>query len=142
MTRAELLAFLRAQPWAVEATVHPDGGPQAAVIGVAVTDELELVFDTQATSRKAQNLAREPRIALVIGWDDAVTVQLEGVATIVTGAERDRAQAAYLARFADGAERARDPGIVYVRVRPTWLRHSDFRNAPPVITELDPAALA
>ncbi len=47
MTRVKLLAFLRAQPWAVEATVRPDGGPQAAVIGVAVTDELELIIASQ-----------------------------------------------------------------------------------------------
>lgn len=40
MTRGELLAFLRAQPWAVEATLDRRGQPQAAMIGVAVTEKL------------------------------------------------------------------------------------------------------
>jgi len=35
--------------------------------GVGVTDQFEIVFDTLASTRKAQNLRRNPRIALVIG---------------------------------------------------------------------------
>lgn len=75
MNRHELLHFLRAQPWAVEASVNGRGEPQAAVIGVAVTDRLELVFDTLATSRKAANLRANPRVALVLGWDEGQTAQ-------------------------------------------------------------------
>ena len=40
----------------------PGGGPQAAVVGFAVSDLLEIVFDTVTTSRKYQNLRRDPRI--------------------------------------------------------------------------------
>lgn len=140
MTRAELIAFLRAQPWAVEATVAADGAPQAAVIGVAITDDLELVFDTLASTRKCQNLRREPRIALVLGWDDGQTVQLEGVCDEPAGDELERLRAAYLARFPDGHERVAWPGITYVRVRPTWIRYSDFRGAAPRVVEIAPAA--
>lgn len=46
VTRVQLIGFLRTTKLAVEATVHADGRPQAAVIGIAVTDELELVFLT------------------------------------------------------------------------------------------------
>ena len=38
VTRAELIAFLRETKLAVEATVHPDGRPQAAVVGIAEID--------------------------------------------------------------------------------------------------------
>lgn len=135
MTRADLIAFLRAQKWAVVSSIGPDGGPQAAVVGVAVTDELELVFDTLASTRKAANLRRDPRVAVVIGWDDEQTVQIEGLADQPAGDELVRLQRDYFARFPDGPTRLAWPGITYVRVRPTWLRYSDFRGAEPVIVE-------
>lgn len=131
--RDELLQFLRAQPWAVEATVTGEGGPQAAVIGVAVSDELELVFDTLATSRKARNLRANPRVALVIGWDHGQTAQLEGLADEPVGAELRRVQDVYLRRFPDGHARAALPDIVYVRVVPSWIRYTDFRTTPPTV---------
>ena len=133
MTRDELLAFLRAQPWAVEASVNGDGEPQAAVIGVAVTENLELVFDTLGTSRKASNLRANPRIALVLGWDNGQTAQIEGVADEPTGEELQRLKAIYLQRFPDGHERAALADITYFRVSPMWVRHSDFRSTPPTV---------
>jgi hypothetical protein len=140
MTRAGLIDFLRAHRLAVQASVAADGTPQAAVVGVAVSDALELVFDTVDSTRKCANLRRDPRVALVIGWDEQ-TVQLQGVADEPAGAERARLQAVYFAAFPDGPSRLSWPGITYFRVRPTWVRHSDFRGAEPVITELGEADL-
>jgi pyridoxine/pyridoxamine 5'-phosphate oxidase len=136
MTRAELLAFIRRHRYAVQASVAPSGAPQAAVIGVAVSDELELVFDTLGTSRKAQNLRREPRMALVVGWDEEQTVQLEGLADEPTGAELTRLKRVYFEAFPDGPEREQWPDITYLRVRLVWARYSDFRAGGSVV-ELD-----
>jgi pyridoxine/pyridoxamine 5'-phosphate oxidase len=127
MTRAELLSFLRRHRYAVQASVAADGAPQAAVIGIAITDELEIVFDTLGTSRKARNLRRDSRIALVVGWDEEQTVQLEGTTDEPHGAELARLKATYFAQFPDGPERESWPDISYFRVRPTWARYSDFR---------------
>ncbi len=135
MTRDELIAFVRAHDHAVEASVAADGAPQAAVIGVAASDELELVFDTLASTRKSANLKLDPRIALVIGWDDR-TVQLQGVADLLVGADLERLRAVYLEAFPDGRDRLAWPGIEHWRVRPTWARHSDFRGAEPNIVEV------
>src|SRR4051812_32177598 len=79
MDSALLLAFLRRHRIGVEASVAPSGSPQAAVVGFAVSDDLEIVFDAVGTTRKMSNLRRDPRVALVIGWDDEQTVQIEGV---------------------------------------------------------------
>jgi len=133
-----LVAFLRSQHWAVEATVGAAAQPQAAIIGYAVTDKLELVFDTLATSRKAANLRTNPRIALVIGgWREAAeqTVQYEGMADFPTGAELVRLKEAYFKAFPDGPSRESWADITYVRVSPRWLRFSDFNVDPPRILE-------
>jgi len=140
MNRAQLLEFVRRHRYAVQASTAPDGAPQAAVVGIAVTDELEIVFDTLSTTRKAQNLRRDPRLALVIGWDEEQTVQLEGSADEPSGDELARLKQAYFAAFPDGPEREGWPNITYVRVRPTWARYSDFRPGG-TITELDVQAL-
>lgn len=141
MTRFELLQFLRAQPWAVEASVSGQGNPQAAVVGVAVTDRLELVFDTLSASRKAANLREHPRIALVMGWDDGQTAQVEGLADEPAGDELRQLQDVYLHRFPDGHERAALFGITYFRVSPLWIRYSDFRTKPPTVVVFDAAEL-
>lgn len=143
MTAEDLVGFLRGRKLAVEASVSPTGDPQAAVIGIAVSDRLELFFDTLGSSRKAANLRRRPRVALVVGWDldEAQTAQIEGIADEPTGTDLDRLKALYFASFPDGRERERDPDIAYFRVRPTWVRYSDFRSAPTTIIELEGAAL-
>ena len=133
MTRAELLSFLRRHRYAVQASTAADGAPQAAVIGIAVSDELEIVFDTLTTSRKARHLRREPRIALVVGWDEEQTVQLEGRADEPTGDELARLKSVYFERFPDGPEREQWPDITYFRVRVSWARYSDFRAGGAIV---------
>ncbi len=64
---AALLKFIRSQQNAVQASVTAGQAPQAAVVGVAVTDQFELIFDTLSSTRKAQNLAQNPKIAFVFG---------------------------------------------------------------------------
>ena len=138
MNDLDMLTFLRSHRWAIEATASATQAPQAAIIGIAVTDALELVFDTLGSSRKAANLRANPRIALVIGgWNDldARTVQYEGIADFPTGVELQRLQQLYFAVFPDGPTRLSWPGILYVRVKPKWMRYSDFRSALPAITE-------
>ena len=133
MNRAELLSFLRRHRYAVQASTAADGAPQAAVIGIAVSDALEIVFDTLRTTRKAQNLAEDARIALVVGWDEEQTVQLEGLADEPSGAELARLKAVYFAQFPDGPAREQWPHITYFRVRVAWARYSDFRAGGGVV---------
>ncbi|HVZ86280.1 MAG TPA: pyridoxamine 5'-phosphate oxidase family protein [Polyangia bacterium] len=142
MTRAELVAFLRRHRLAVEATVAANGAPQAAVVGFAVSDGLEIVFDTLDATRKYRNLQADPRIALVVGWEQEITAQIEGLADTPTGAELERIRACYFQAYPDGRERLAWPGLTHVRVRPTWVRFSDFTQAPPRIVELEVSRLA
>ena len=143
--RSELLGFLRAHRYAVVASVSRETGAQAAVVGIAVLDTFEIVFDTLATSRKARNLEEDPRIALVIGGvtgDEQWTVQYEGVADRPAGAELTDIQQRYFQVFPDGRDRLAWPNLIHVRVRPRWIRYSDFGVDPPLIVEMTAAHLA
>jgi hypothetical protein len=140
MTTTELLEFMRRQRLGVQTSVGASGVPQAALVGVAVTDSLELVFDTLATTRKLVNLRRNPRLAFVIGgWieGDERTIQYEGTADEPQGDELARVKKAYFAAWPDGRLRQSWPGLLYVRVRPMWIRYSDFNQRPPMIVEFD-----
>jgi len=112
------------------------GQPEAAVVGIAVTPDCEIVFDTVRSARKYRNLVERPRVALVIGWKLETTVQYEGVARELAGPEDDRYREAYYAVFPEGRERtARWEGLVHFVVKPTWVRYSNY-NEPVEISEL------
>src|SRR4051794_37042974 len=116
MQRDELVDFVRQRGLAVVATTGADGAPEAAVVGITATDRGELVLDTTVDSRKADNIRRDPRVAVVIGWDDEQTLQIEGVANFLTGDERERCTAFYFRQYPDGRDRAMDPTICHVRI--------------------------
>lgn len=134
---AEALARLMSRDnHGVLATTGPDGAPQAATVGFAVDRRLELVIDTLATTRKAANIQRDPRVAFVVTVGEE-TFQCEGKADILgppASASPDHV-ALYLSVFGDGGrERQGWPGILYIRVTLDWIRHSDFRGEEPRIS--------
>ncbi|HTY83535.1 MAG TPA: pyridoxamine 5'-phosphate oxidase family protein [Silvibacterium sp.] len=132
MNRQELqqlvYKFIEARKYGVISSIGPSGEPQSALVGIAVSAELEIVFDTVKTSRKFPNLKADPRIAVVIGWEGEQTVQYEGVAVEPEDGELLRAKAVYFAAWPSGVERQKWPGIAYFLIRPTWLRYSDFNT--------------
>lgn len=151
VSRHELLEFMRSVPLVTLATISPEGAPTAALLGVAVSDRFELVFDTLETSRKFHSLQREPRVAVVFGTagayrsgsHDERTVQYEGEADVPSGEELERVrETIYFKRFPDGRARLEWPHIAYVRVRPVWMRYSNYNASPPEIVELGGNELA
>lgn len=144
MKPKQLLDFLRQHRVAVESSVSASGAPQAAIIGVAFTDDFEIIFDTVESTRKAKNLRQNPQLAFVIGgWGpgDQKTVQYEGVPDEPMGAELERIKPIYYAVYPDGPSRLAWTGLIYLRVRPTWLRYSNYSVDPPEIVEFTPAQL-
>ncbi|MFN2601816.1 MAG: pyridoxamine 5'-phosphate oxidase family protein [Gemmatimonadaceae bacterium] len=145
ITRADLLAFLRGHRYAVQSSVHPEGGPQSAVVGIAVSDDFEIIFDTLENSRKAQSLRERPEIAFVFAdltGKDERTVQCEGVVDESGAADLDRLIDLYIEVFPAGRERQKWPGLIYVTTTPTWLRYCDYNQDPPAIIEFDGKGLS
>ena len=135
MTLEEVFDIARRKRYLVVSTVSESGAPESALMGFALTPAKEIVFDTLGSSRKAVNLAHNPKAALVIGWDDQVSLQIEGVARRAVGDDLASAKAAYFEAWPDGRGREAWPDIAYVVVKPAWIRYSSYAGGPPVVEE-------
>jgi hypothetical protein len=135
MNRQEIYSFMAGCRYGVVSSLSKDGLPQSALVGIATTEELEIIFDTLNSSRKYRNLIECPSCSLVLGWDGEQTVQYEGIATQLKEQELKRYQEIYFAFWPDGPLRASWPGIAYFVVRPRWIRYSDYDQSPPLIEE-------
>ncbi len=136
MTKEFIYNFIIQYNLAVISTSTYDHHTEAALVGFAISSDLEIVFDTVKTSRKYKNLLQNPYVAVVIGWDNETTVQYEGLATELTGEDAERLKEIYFEVYKDGRKRAETwPHIVHFKITPTWLRYSNF-NEPVVIEEM------
>lgn len=130
MEKEFIYNFLKQHESAVVSTISNDLKPEAALVGFAVSEDLEIIFDTLKTSRKYQNLVQNPYVAVVIGWEFETSVQYEGNAVVLTGQEADYFKEIYFGVFKDGRERAETwSDIVHFKIKPTWVRYSDFTGA-------------
>jgi pyridoxine/pyridoxamine 5'-phosphate oxidase len=132
MTLDEVFDIARTKRYLIVSTVAESGAPEAALMGFALTQAKEVVFDTLSTSRKAVNLARNSTAALVIGWDDNISLQIEGVARRPVGEDLASAKAAYFREWPDGRARENWPDIAYIVVQPKWIRYANYSGAPVV----------
>ncbi len=136
MDRAGLYAFMTQFRYGVVSSIASGGMPQSALVGIAVTPELEIVFDTVTSSRKYPNLIARPSCSFVVGWGGEQTVQLEGTATVPVGREMERYQETYFAVWPECIAHMSWPGIAYFVVRPKWVRYSDYGQSPALIEEI------
>ncbi len=132
MKLEEVFDIVRRKRFAVVSTAHESGAPESALVGFALTQNNEIVFDTLSTSCKAVNLARRSAAALVVGWDDDVSIQIEGEARRPVGGELASVKAAYFQEWPDGREREHWPDIAYFVVRPRWIRYSCYAGVPDI----------
>jgi hypothetical protein len=137
MTDRDLYPFMAKHRLGVLGTVCDSATPQSALMGIAITPQLEIIFDTVKSSRKYPNLISRPTCSFVVGgWGASEqTLQYEGQAEELKPPELERYQEIYFKAWPDGPTRMSWPGIVYFVVRPTWIRYSDFDQNPPLIRE-------
>jgi hypothetical protein len=141
MQLEELYNFIHARKLAVISSTSPGGNPQSALVGVAVSPELHIVFDTVKSSRKYTNLKADPRISLVSGWDAEITVQYEGVAVEPKGEALHQAKSLYFKTWPECVEHQQWPGITWFLVTPRWIRYSDFNSGRIEESNFPPIAL-
>jgi len=116
--------LLAGQPLAVLAT-HGEGGAHASLVAFAVTDDLSrLLLATPRATRKFENLASEPRVALLVDnranresdFREAAAATVFGSVEEVPEEERERSLALYLGRHAHLREFVASPTTALLRV--------------------------
>jgi pyridoxine/pyridoxamine 5'-phosphate oxidase len=115
MTESDLCTFIAQSRYGVLGTIGESGAPQSALVGIGITETLEIVFDTVKSSRKYRNLIARPACSFSIGWAGEKTVQYEGVAEELTGGvdgDQKNYFDAYFKAWPDGPARLSWPGIV------------------------------
>ena len=132
-----VLDFIKKNELAVISYLSSEGRPSSAVIGFGETDNLELIFGTYADSRKYQAIKKDGRVSFVIGWDEAITVQYEGLAEELSKSNYSEYTAAYFAKNPKAREYESDPREKYFRVTPLWVRYSEIKSNPWKIIEFN-----
>jgi hypothetical protein len=135
MTKTEICEFIAQQKLGVLGSISPEGAPQSALVGFAVTPEFEIIFDTVTNSRKYRNLIANPHCSFAVGWTGEVTAQYEGEARQPKGAELARYQEVYFKKWPECLSHLMWPRITYFVVAPNWMRYSDFNQNPPLVEE-------
>ena len=136
MTKDFIYEFIIRHNLGVVSTISLNNKPEAALVGIAVSKELEIIFDTVKASRKYHNLLQSSSVAVVIGWDNETTLQYEGTATELNGADAQYYKEIYFEVYPDGRERDKTwPDIVHFKITPKWIRYSNF-NDPVTIEEM------
>jgi general stress protein 26 len=136
LDKAAIYAFMAGCRRGVLSSTSGDGTPQSALMGIAVTPALEIIFDTKRSSRKYANLIRRPACSFVVGWEGEQTVQYEGIAAEPEGEALRNYLETYFAVWPGGRERMNSAGITFFVVRPTWIRYCDYDQRPPVLEEI------
>lgn len=121
----------------VLSTVSPDHTPESAVMGYAIKEDGSMIFNTNRNSRKWSNIAVNPSVSICIGWDMKYPfVQIEGVATrIDKGALYKASEEFYFSYHPNSLSYKGNPDTVFISVRPHWIRLSNMRVIPHIISE-------
>jgi hypothetical protein len=125
LSRKDAYDFLSTARLAALSTISGDGKPESALVNVAVTPELELIFETIQTTRKCVNLRRDPRVAFVC-WHGDETLQYEGIADEPDAYALQSLLDIFFAACPDALAHRDWPGLTYFRVRPRWIRLSRY----------------
>ena len=124
--RAQVLAYLQSHRVVTLAT-EADGNLWAAAVFYA-SDGFTLYFLSSPTSRHCLNLANNPRVAATIqedyaDWMEIKGVQLEGVASQLSGEEELLARQRYAEKFPVVGQLAQAPeAVVKAMAKVRWYR--------------------
>lgn len=137
--KGTILAFLGNSPLAVISTKSVNSGyPESALVAFAELPTFEIIFETFHTARKYKNLQNDGHISLAVGWDikQHITLQYEGIARELERHERQDYTPIFYKKDTPCTKRfLEDPRARLFKVKPTWLRYSDYTGNQPSILE-------
>jgi uncharacterized protein YhbP (UPF0306 family) len=118
------------------ATCH-EGRPWSTDLFYASDDDCRLYFVSSVTTWHCQHIAANPRVSVSIsrqcvGWKDIKGLQLDGVAGVVSEADREAVVEIYLAKFPALKKLHQASEILsifressFYRISPEWIRLID-----------------
>ena len=131
---AFLFGFMNKCDLGAIATVTADNKPEVAAMQFAVTENLELIFDTPASTRKYQNIQENNYVAFAI-WKEFDIAQYEGVAIELHGEELARYKEVFFAKNPDARQwESVVPDLAFFKIIPRWIRYTGFKQDPWEIT--------
>lgn len=134
MNQQQLIGYITARQFMTIATFGEEY-PESACVEFG-NDALTIIFDTNRDSRKFKNIQRNPKVSLVIGWEDERTVQYEGTATLLEeGPELEHLKQVYFKKSPEAQKWEMTEGNVYFKVEPKWIRYTDLNMSPWDISE-------
>ena len=82
--KEKALEFFKKQQVIIISTVATSGEPESAAVSFIVDDEFNIYIATRESSRKFQNIAHDPRVSIVAGFDPKhlSTLQIQGTAEV------------------------------------------------------------
>lgn len=122
-TRQRIVEYLESHRKMTLATVTPEGRPLAHTVEYASYGPT-VYFATRKSTRKVQNILKNPEVAYAVDedyddWLQIQGVQMEGVATVLSDQdEKDKAAAAYIEKFPFVADFPPNSEMVFVKVEP------------------------
>src|SRR5689334_11736702 len=122
--RKKVFSFIKGTPLAVIATISPAFEPQAALVAISQTDNLEIIFGTLSNTRKYMNLKHNSKVAFAIG-SNRIVVQLQGTAVELAGDEAVFYQNIHIVKHPDSKKYLSHPDERFFRVVPSWIRYTD-----------------
>ena len=136
-TSSELYEWLDRQILCTIASIGEGGYPNTATVAFSQTPELDLVIITDTSSRKAQNIRNNERVAMTItNEDERYTVQLEGRARELSWEEFTNYSERHYRKLPFSLPFKDIPGQVPFVITPTHVRFSDVSVRPWEITEV------
>lgn len=134
--KEKIIKVLAQSTYGVIATSNLSGTPESALVTISYTPEFSIVFGSFKENRKNKNIAINSQVSMVIGWDNATTLQLEGVATVVEGEEKILLEKAHCAKHPHFEKRKGNPSHAYIKVTPRWIRYTCLATSPIEVWEV------
>ncbi|TSC69973.1 MAG: hypothetical protein CEO12_635 [Parcubacteria group bacterium Gr01-1014_46] len=135
--KTEALEFMMSQKGGVVSTLSGDQ-PESAFVFYDADENFSIYFPTVITSRKHQNIKINNKVSFTISSvKPPRTIQMNGIAEEVTDKDVTENALGNYIDIATDEMRNKAPitklnwkdGVVLYRVKPTWLKWSDYSDA-------------
>jgi general stress protein 26 len=137
MNKDKIYQFIKSEKYAVISSINNASHPESALVAFSEKEELEIIFASNDSSRKIQNILLNPNVSLVIGFgkDHLTSVQIEGTARILKLEDAEEYVELHTQKQPEFKELIHNEGECVVVLTPFWARYTNYSSKTPEIFE-------